>query len=118
MSLTPAYLFSGKTDCCGCGKAMGVNDRGIYYNVTTRTPRNSIQDLMFCVPCAWRVSHAMVADLAGLKNDETVYSYVTRAPNGGRTFSKVYADVVNAIDNWADIDDEVKGITQNALQKP
>jgi hypothetical protein len=111
MSLTPAYMFRGKTDCCGCGKKMEVNDQGIFYNVSKQNIKDEIQDLMFCVPCAWQVSHAVVADLVKLKNDESAYGDLRR------TFSEPYTQVAKAINHWADIEDAIRGVTKNAVQR-
>jgi len=113
MSLTPAYYFKGKTNCMDCGKEMGINDRGIYYNVSAK----AAQDLMFCVPCAWKVTHAIVMDLVKLKDDEPSYYPVMSAHNGGRLFGEAYQEVSKIINEWADINDSISGVTKHALRK-
>ena len=123
MSLTPSYIFRGKTDCADCGKQMGINDTGIVYNIYTKTPREVTQDLMFCVPCALKITHAMVADLVKLGDrEETFRSLLIRNSSktngiGLRMFAEIYKELSDKLNIWADTYDEVAGVTENAIRK-
>lgn len=124
MSLTPSILFNGRTNCINCDKPMDVNDQGITYNVHIKRTARETQDLMFCVPCALKVTHSVVGDLISLSDREetfsSLYSKSSIELSGARlrSFGKAYEDLATKINEWADIHDEVKGVMEDAVQEP
>jgi hypothetical protein len=65
MSLTPTTFFRGESVCTCCDKPMYANDVGIVFV----PPARRQNDLMFCTPCAVKLTMSVAQDISKLNPD-------------------------------------------------
>lgn len=84
MSLTPDPHFNGENTCSCCNKVMYVNDTGIVF----RPDSQVIEDFLFCVECAVKMTMAIAQDISKI-NPDLAFAYYNRFPAPGATASNM-----------------------------
>ena len=71
MSRTPDAFFRGNTVCNVCAKELKVNDTAITYHVYSK----KINDLIFCSPCATKMTMSVAQDISNTTPEDAFVGY-------------------------------------------
>lgn len=75
MSITPDPFFRGNNVCNVCDKELNVNSVAITYHVYTSKQKNKPNDLMFCAPCATKLTMSLAQDISRIGPEYTLSEY-------------------------------------------
>lgn len=74
MSITPDPFFRGNNVCNVCDKELNVNSVAITYHVYTLSNKKP-NDLMFCAPCATKLTMSLAQDISRIGPEFTLSEY-------------------------------------------
>lgn len=72
MSRTPDPFFRGKITCSVCAEKLNVNSSAITYHVYSK----KINDLIFCAPCATKLTMSVAQDISKMTPEHVFGEYM------------------------------------------